>query len=180
MHVLHALMRNSCTAWAAAGTLSGHSRSLAQRTLETQQCPALQIEPEVPAALCKQTTGFEAMLILVKALHSKASRSTPRCIAKAEGLVVGSLRIGTRSGRQHGGSMEASWRYHVGSRCFRLTSKPALLFFSPGARGQRCAWAFALMCRKLHVALAAKGIVLRECAEHTARALGVDDGRLPA
>jgi hypothetical protein len=76
--------------------------------------------------------------------------------------------------------MEASWRYHVGIRCFRLTSKPTLLFLSPGARGQRCAWAFALMCRKLHVALAAKGIVLRECAEHTARALGVDDGLLPA
>ena len=153
MHVLHALMRNSCTAWEAAGTLSGHSRSLAQGALETQQCPALQMGPETPAALCKQTTGFEAMLILVNALHSKASsRATPRWQGSHFALCA--------CGRQHGGSMEASWRHHVGNRCFRLTSKPTLLFFSSGARGQRRAWPFALMCGKLHVALASKGIVL--------------------
>jgi hypothetical protein len=75
-------------------------------------------------------------------------------------FVLRSLRIGTRSGRQHRGSMEASWRHHVGNRCFRLTSKPTLLFFSPGARGQRRAWPFAFMCGKLHVALASERVVL--------------------
>jgi len=75
--------------------------------------------------------------------------------------------------------MEASWRHHVGSRCFRLTSKPTLLLFSSGARGQRRAWSFALVCGQLYIALAAKGIVLGECAEHTARALGAG-GLLPA
>jgi len=132
VHVLHALMRNSCTAWEAAGTLSGHSRSLAQGALETQQCPALQIEPRGAGSVMQTDNRLRSHVDLGQSPALRGFEGNPTLHSKGGRFRswLSAHRHAQRQAtwRQHGGIMELSCRHQM-FQTYEQTNPPLPLFW---------------------------------------------------